>query len=53
MRERGEATVPTVLKRELAANPFLRADHADLRDRWGGGDPAETFARLRAAKDSF
>ena len=52
-RERGEPTVPTVLERELAANPFLRADHADLRDRWGGDTPAETFARLRAAKDSF
>jgi hypothetical protein len=24
-----------------------------MRNRWGGGNPAETFARLRAAKDSF
>ena len=52
-RAKGEPTVPTVLSRELATNPFLRADHADLRDRWGGNSPAETFAALRSAKDSF
>ena len=53
MRALGEPTVPTTLERELAANPFLRADSEALRDRWGGTTPAETFARLRAAKDSF
>jgi len=52
-RARGEPTVPMQLARELAANPFLRADEAALRERWGGTNPAETFARLRAAKDSF
>ena len=52
-RAKGEPTVPTLLSRELATNPFLRADEADLRDRWGGNSPAETFAALRAAKDSF
>ncbi len=52
-RARGEPTVPTVLSRELATNPFLRADRAYMRDRWGGTSPAETFAALRAAKDSF
>ena len=52
-RERGEPTVPMQLKRELATNPFLRADEEDMRNRWGGRDPVETFARLRAAKDSF
>ena len=52
-RERGEPTVPTVLKRELATNPFLRADDAALQARWGGDTPADTFAALRAAKDSF
>ena len=40
-RERGEATVPTTIALEKATNPFLRA-----------GD-AQTFGRLRAAKDSF
>ena len=53
MRANGEPTVPTRLDRELETNPFLRADSEALRDRWGGANPAETFARLRAAKDSF
>ena len=53
MRSNGEPTVPTRLDRELETNPFLRADSEALRNRWGGASPAETFARLRAAKDSF
>ncbi len=52
-RERHQPTVPTKLERELLTNPFLRADREDIRNRWGGGTPAETFAKLRAAKDSF
>ena len=51
-------TVPTKLERELAANPFLRADDPDLQARWAGkgakvGDPVATFAALRSAKDAF
>ena len=53
LRADGKPTVPTVLARELATNPFLRADDPDLAARWGGGDAAATFAALRAAKDSF
>ena len=52
-RERGEPTVPMQLERELATNPFLRADDTGLRDRWGGETPADTFAALRKAKDEF
>jgi hydroxyacylglutathione hydrolase len=52
-RARHEPTVPMQLARELTTNPFLRADDEDMRNRWGGGSPAETFARLRAAKDAF
>ena len=52
-RERGEPTVPMGLGRELATNPFLRADDEDIRNRWGGNSAPETFARLRTAKDSF
>ena len=53
-RERGEPTVPMQLGRELATNPFLRAGDADMQGRWGRlGDPVETFAALRAAKDTF
>lgn len=52
-RSRGEPTVPTVLKRELETNPFLRADDPAMMERWGGSEPHETFAALRAAKDNF
>jgi hydroxyacylglutathione hydrolase len=52
-RARGEPTVPTRLERELATNPFLRADDPAMQARWGGGDAVATFAALRAAKDSF
>ncbi|MXO85507.1 hydroxyacylglutathione hydrolase [Altererythrobacter aurantiacus] len=52
-RRRGEATVPTTLSREMATNPFLRADSDDMRERWGGNAPHETFAALRSAKDAF
>lgn len=52
-RAKGEWTVPTALKRELATNPFLRADDPGMMARWGGSAPHETFAALRAAKDNF
>ncbi|WP_226635994.1 hydroxyacylglutathione hydrolase [Novosphingobium profundi] len=56
-RADGLPTVPTKLQRELATNPFLRADDADLSARWAPeghmGDPVATFAALRAAKDNF
>lgn len=53
LRADGKPTVPTVLQRELATNPFLRADSGEMRERWGGASPEETFARLRIAKDNF
>lgn len=57
-RAAGKPTVPTVLHREMATNPFLRADNRAMQARWatqGGriGDPVATFAALRAAKDGF
>ena len=52
-RARGEPTVPMRLARELETNPFLRADIPEMRARWGGTSPAETFAAIRAGKDSF
>lgn len=52
-RARGEPTVPMKLERELATNPFLRADEPAMRARWGGSTPHETFATLRQAKDDF
>ena len=53
LRAAGKPTVPTTLARELAANPFLRADKPDMQARWGGGDAVATFAALRSAKDNF
>ena len=52
-RAKDEPTVPFPLARELATNPFLRADDAAIQARWGGGDAVETFAALREAKNSF
>lgn len=52
-RAAGQPTVPMRLDKELAANPFLRADDPALQTRWGHGDAVSTFAALRAAKDSF
>ncbi|MBB4856866.1 hydroxyacylglutathione hydrolase [Novosphingobium chloroacetimidivorans] len=52
-RDKDQPTVPTKLERELATNPFLRADDPALQARWGGGDTITTFAALRSAKDSF
>lgn len=52
-RAAGLPTVPFSLARELATNPFLRADQADLQARWGGGDAVATFAALREAKNNF
>ncbi len=52
-RAKGEPTVPTLLQRELVTNPFLRADDPALQARWGGSGPVETFAAIRAGKDSF
>ncbi len=52
-RSREEATVPTLLERELATNPFLRADAPSLKAKWGGPADHDTFAALRAAKDAF
>lgn len=57
-RARGEWTVPMGLARELATNPFLRADDPALQSRWAGmggisGDAVATFAALREAKNNF
>ena len=52
-RAAGNPTVPMSLAREIATNPFLRADQPAMQARWGGGDTVATFAALRAAKDKF
>ena len=53
-RSRGEPTVPMPLSRELATNPFLRADNPALQTAMGHtGDPVATFAEIRGRKDKF
>lgn len=53
-RAKGEPTVPAHLARELATNPFLRADRAELQARMGHpGDAVATFAEIRTRKDRF
>jgi len=55
LRAAGRPTLPTTMAVEKAANPFLRADDASLAARMGlsGSAPAQVFAKIRAAKDSF
>ena len=54
-RSQGLATVPSRLADELVTNPFLRAgtDLMKAALNTPGATDAETFARLRARKDSF
>ena len=56
LRDAGRFTVPAVLGREKAANPFLRADAPELAAAMGispGADAADVFAAIRKAKDDF
>lgn len=47
-------TVPTTLAKEIAANPFLRADNEPLQAAMGHpGDAVATFAEVRKRKDNF
>jgi len=52
LRGSGEPTVPFPLGRELATNPFLRADAPEIQARWGA-DAVTAFAALREAKNTF
>lgn len=54
-RERGVATVPSLMGVERKANPFLRADQPSLAKAMGmgGKSPVEIFAEVRGRKDNF
>jgi hydroxyacylglutathione hydrolase len=54
-RARNIPTIPTTLKLERAANPFLRADEPDLQEAISmlGKDPVDVFAEVRRRKDVF
>ncbi len=55
MRERSEATVPSMLSNELLTNPFLRATDPSIQAQLGmiGANAAEVFAEIRRQKDRF
>lgn len=55
LRLAGKATVPFLLGEDKAANPFLRADEVVLARHFGleGSAPADVFAAIRKAKDTF
>jgi hydroxyacylglutathione hydrolase len=54
-RSNQQPTVPSLLRDELAANPFLRWDNPDLRARLGleSASDVEVFAEIRHRKDVF
>ena len=53
-RSRDLPTVPTRLDKELATNPFLRADDPALQSAMGHpGNTVDTFAEIRTRKDRF
>ena len=52
-RERGEATVPTRIGAEKAANPFLRAPQLKAGLGLAGASDVQAFAAVRQAKDVF
>jgi hydroxyacylglutathione hydrolase len=54
-RAAGQPTVPTKLRAERAANPFLRPNDPAIRARLGmeGASDAEVFAEIRRRKDRF
>jgi hydroxyacylglutathione hydrolase len=53
--QEGAATIPTTIGDEKLANPFLRADRADVAANVGmAGKPAvDVFAEVRARKNKF
>lgn len=53
LREKGEPTIPTTMRMELAANPFLRAEIPEVQAAVGlsGADSAVVFAEIRERKN--
>jgi hydroxyacylglutathione hydrolase len=53
LRAKGEPTLPTTVEKELATNPFIRVDSAEIRERLGlqGAADWEVFAEVRERKN--
>ncbi len=54
-RQKGEATVPSLLSLEMQTNPFLRPADPGIRANLGMPDATDTdvFTEIRARKDAF
>ena len=55
LRAAGKPTLPTTVAEELATNPFIRVDSAEIRANVGleGASDAEVFAEVRTRKNNF
>lgn len=58
LREQGEPSIPSTMGQECEVNPFLRWDAAAVIEKArslgaSSAEPADVFAALRKAKDSF
>eukprot|EP00475_Leptophrys_vorax_P037734 TRINITY_DN65457_c0_g1_i1.p1 TRINITY_DN65457_c0_g1~~TRINITY_DN65457_c0_g1_i1.p1 ORF type:complete len:265 (+),score=45.38 TRINITY_DN65457_c0_g1_i1:28-822(+) len=56
LRKNGEPTIPISVEVELQTNPFLRVQHASIRQRLGldqATNPVDVFSCLRKMKDTF
>ncbi|CAI8974401.1 hydroxyacylglutathione hydrolase [Methylocaldum szegediense] len=55
LRQQNRPTVPSMLKDELATNPFLRPESEEIRRNLGmtNADPVDVFAELRRRKNAF
>ncbi|NRB08381.1 MAG: hydroxyacylglutathione hydrolase [Richelia sp.] len=53
VRQRGEATIPSVLGIEKCTNPFLRYSQPTVQLATKSQDAVQTFARLRGMRDKF
>lgn len=55
LREAGGFTVPSTIAEEVATNPFLRTQSAEIRANLGmkDADAVAVFAEIRRRKDSF
>lgn len=55
LRAAGKPTLPTTVAEELATNPFIRVDSAEIRSNLGleGASDAEVFAEVRTRKNNF
>lgn len=53
LRAKGEPTLPTTVAKELATNPFIRVDSAEIRKTLGleGAKDWEVFAEVRERKN--